>query len=156
MFLVCELLIPPWNDSAFLSCRRYNCNVASGVSSCEKPLTYLWHILFVDGKPSRPMIEIHLYGRLRELVPGSRANEDTVFNREPVAGENFEQFVNRLGLGMKDLGDCFINGTLAKRTSAIKDGDRVGLFPFNMKLIDGGQHIKGHGCIQYDIEVDHY
>lgn len=79
-----------------------------------------------------------------------------MLNRELMNGEDFEQFVGRLGLVMKELGDCFINGTLAKRTSAIRDGDRVGLFPFNMRLIDGGQYIKGHGCIQYDIEVDHY
>jgi molybdopterin converting factor small subunit len=102
------------------------------------------------------MIEVHLYGRFRELVPGSHADEDTVIMCDYVAGETFERFVKRLGVQTSDLGDCFVDGNLAKLTVVIKDGDRVGLFPFNMRLIDGGQYIKGHGCIEHDIEVDWY
>ncbi len=90
------------------------------------------------------MIEVHLYGLLRELVKGSRANEDTVMQCEYKEGEKFSEFIVRLGLDMNDIGDCFINGVLAHPDDLLNDGDRVGLFPFNMVLIDGGMHIKHH------------
>jgi hypothetical protein len=102
------------------------------------------------------MIEIHLYGILRDLVKGSCASEDTLLRVKFSPDETFEQLVTRLGLNRKDLGDCFINGTLAKGTEVLRDGDRVGLFPFNMRLLCGGQYLKGHGFIESDIDIDHY
>jgi hypothetical protein len=90
------------------------------------------------------MIEVHLYGRLRSLVPDSKANEDTILMCEYKENETFDIFLTRLGLQLDDVGDCFINGTLARLTDILSDGDRVGLFPFNMKLIDGGMHLKFH------------
>jgi hypothetical protein len=88
------------------------------------------------------MIEIHLYGSLRGLVPGSTASEDTILKIESRGNEEFYQLVSRLGLELLDIGDCFINGKLAHQSDCIKTGDRVGLFPFNMRLIDGGMELK--------------
>lgn len=102
------------------------------------------------------MIEIHLYGDLRALVSGSHASEDTVLMVEYVENETFIQLVARVGLNTSDLGDCFINGNLAKTGQVMADGDRVGLFPFNMVLLCGGQHLKGHGYTKTDVNVDHY
>ena len=102
------------------------------------------------------MIEIHLYGNLRALVSGSNASEDTVLKVEFVENETFVQLAARLGLKPEDLGDCFINGNLAKMDYALADGDRLGLFPFNMVLLCGGQHLKGHGYTRKDVDVDHY
>ncbi len=90
------------------------------------------------------MIEVHLYGSFRELVPGSRTSEDTILLVEPKHDEAFSVFVNRLGLDLNDLGDSFIDGVLAERKDVVTDGMRVGLFPFNMVLIDGGLHLKYH------------
>ena len=92
----------------------------------------------------RVMIEVHLYGKLRSLVSGSRANE------------TFAQLVKRLGLEQNALGDCFIDGNLAKPGDKIEDGSRIGLFPFNMVLLCGGQHLKGHGYTKKNIDVDYY
>ncbi len=102
------------------------------------------------------MIETHLYGTLRGMVPGSKACEDTVLTVDYIEGETFEKFSKRLGLERSDLGDCFINGTLAKPTDLVPDGARVGLFPFNMVLLCGGQHLKGHGYTRLDLDIDHY
>jgi hypothetical protein len=102
------------------------------------------------------MIEIHLYGNLRTLVSGSNASEDTVLKVEFVENETFVQLVTRLGLKPEDLGDCFINGNLAKSDHVMADSDRVGLFPFNMVLLCGGQHLKGHGYTRKDVDVDYY
>ncbi|MDF1539344.1 MAG: hypothetical protein P1Q69_10630 [Candidatus Thorarchaeota archaeon] len=102
------------------------------------------------------MIDIHLYGRLRKLVKGSTASEDTVLHLDAIANETYSQIISRLGLTMKDMGDCFLNGTLVKPDDIIKDGDRLGLFPFNMVLLCGGQHLKGHGYTQKDVDIDYY
>lgn len=90
------------------------------------------------------MIEIRIYGRLRSLVPGSKASENTVLEKEAKPDETFEDLLERLDLNSSQIGDCFINGTLARVSDPIEDGDRVGLFPFNMRLIDGGMHLKYH------------
>ena len=90
------------------------------------------------------MLEVHLYGRLRSLVPNSKASEDTILMCEYKENETFETYLKRMGLQLEDIGDCFINGNLAKSNSILSDGDRLGLFPFNMKLIDGGMHLKYH------------
>ena len=102
------------------------------------------------------MIETHLYGKLRSLVPGSKACEDTVVMRDYIKDQTFKEFVEDLDLKLGDLGDSFIDGTLAKPGTIIKDGARVALFPFNMVLLCGGQHIKGHGYTKKDIDVDYY
>jgi len=102
------------------------------------------------------MIEVHLYGKLRSLVSGSRASEDTTMKLEYIEGETFVEFVKRLGLEQNELGDCFIDGNIAKPSDTIKDGSRIGLFPFNMVLLCGGQHLKGHGYTKKDIDVDYY
>ncbi|MFQ5833598.1 MAG: MoaD/ThiS family protein [Candidatus Thorarchaeota archaeon] len=102
------------------------------------------------------MIRIHLYGCLRELVIGSRPDEDTVLERKTVPGETFQELVMRLGLSLDEMGDCFINGTLAKPEDPVPDGARVGLFPFNMVLLCGGQHLKGHGYTKTNPDVDYY
>lgn len=102
------------------------------------------------------MLEIHLYGNLRAMVQGSSPSEDTVLTCKHETGETFSEFVHRLGLTMTELGDCFINGVLAKPSDVLKDGDRIGLFPFNMVLLCGGQHLKGHGFTRNHIEVDYY
>lgn len=102
------------------------------------------------------MINVHLYGKLRKLVKGSKACEDTVLKVKFKDGETFAELIKRLGLTKEELADCFINGNLAKDTDKIHDGNRVGLFPFNMPLLCGGQHLKGHGFTQQDVGVDYY
>lgn len=102
------------------------------------------------------MIEIHLYGNLRKLVAGSSCSDDTILEKEHIEGETFEQLVIRLALKPTDLGDCFIDGTLAKKNYIINDNARVALFPFNMVLLCGGQHLKGHGYTKKDIDVNYY
>lgn len=101
-------------------------------------------------------IGVHLYGILRSLVPGSHADEDTMLWLNHVPEETFGELVARLGLSSSDLGDCFINGSLAKLSDPIPEGARIGLFPFNMVLLCGGQHLKGHGYTHTDLDVDYY
>ncbi|TFG12253.1 hypothetical protein EU537_09915 [Candidatus Thorarchaeota archaeon] len=102
------------------------------------------------------MIQVHLYGQLRRLVENSHACEDTVIEIPYKEGMTFRDIVRYLGLDEKDLGDCFIDGMLAKMDDTVQDDARIGLFPYNMVLLCGGQHLKGHGYTQRDHEVDYY
>jgi hypothetical protein len=88
------------------------------------------------------MIEVHLYGLLKKMVPGSKANEDTILLVKAEGGETFQEFIYRLTIEISYIGDCIINGKLANHTDIIKSGDRVGLFPYNMRLIDDGMELK--------------
>ncbi len=90
------------------------------------------------------MIEIHLYGKLRKLVEGSSASDDTLMLLDFEEEETFRELIERIGIEKNKIGDCFVNGLLAREDDLIRDGDRVGLFPFNMVLIDGGMHLKFH------------
>ena len=103
-----------------------------------------------------PRVEVHLYGMLRSLVPGSRPDEDTVMWVAHVTNETFAQLTSRLGLTPEQLGDCFIDATLAKASDIIPSGARVALFPYNMVLLCGGQHLKGHGYTRGEVDVDYY
>ena len=94
------------------------------------------------------MLEIHLYGIFRKKFKlNASFTEDTVITLPNAENEQFRDFLNRLGLNIKECGDCFINGKLAYQDSIIPKNARVGLFPFGMHLLDGGQHIKGHGFV---------
>ncbi|MFX1578750.1 MAG: hypothetical protein ACFFBJ_03820 [Promethearchaeota archaeon] len=61
------------------------------------------------------MIEIHLYGLLREMVSGSNATEDTILLIESEDDETFRDMIHRLGLDISRIGDCFINGKLTNQ-----------------------------------------
>ena len=89
-------------------------------------------------------------------MKGSKPDEDTVLRLDFIENETFEDLVKRLGLERSDIGDCFLNGTLVKPKDIIPKGARVGLFPFNMVLLCGGQHLKGHGYTREDVDVDYY
>ncbi len=75
-------------------------------------------------------------------MPGSGSSDETAIQIESQEDEAFHELVTRLRLDSSDLGDCFINGRLAHPSDEVKDGDRIGLFPFNMRLIDGGMELK--------------
>ena len=79
---------------------------------------------------------------MREMVPGSNATEDTILLIKSEDDETFREMIHRLGLNFSRIGDCFINGKLANHEDIVRNGDRVELFPYNMRLIDGGMELK--------------
>lgn len=103
------------------------------------------------------MIEIHLYGKLRRLVPGARADEDTVMHVTPVPGETVLTLLDRAGVPLAELYHIFLNGSLLvthntmapwlrypqaqdnvwdwKSDIVLKPGDRLGLFGVDMAAL---------------------
>jgi molybdopterin converting factor small subunit len=82
------------------------------------------------------MIEIHLYGKLRELAddPTTTAQSIVLVSWQP--GDTVGKIVARVGIAKTDLGsNVFLNGRYANLESPVQDGDRLGLFPDDMQLL---------------------
>ena len=100
------------------------------------------------------MVTIHLYGKLRRLVPGSQPNEETVLRVEPGPGETVMGLLARSGIPMEELHHVFVNGALLATQNTMAPwlrypqarqdvwdwesdlvagaGDRIGLFADDM------------------------
>lgn len=101
-------------------------------------------------------LDVHLFGEFRKLVPGSKASEDTILTVAWEEGMDLAKLVTKLEIPPDATGDCFVNGKLARGNTPIPDGARVGLFPSNMVLLCGGQHLKGHGLTKDHLDIDYY
>ncbi|MFX0055300.1 MAG: hypothetical protein ACFFAX_03730 [Promethearchaeota archaeon] len=73
------------------------------------------------------MIEVLIYGNLKETVRKRIPDANTILICEYVEGEHFQGLLNRLGLELSDVGDCYINNALAKPENQIHDRDMVEL-----------------------------
>ena len=94
------------------------------------------------------MLAIHVYGFLKKKFdPEAKLSESTVLKIKFNEHETFTDLLKRLNIDESELGDCFINGHIAEKNIMIPNDARIGLFGFGMRLLDGGQHIKGHGYI---------
>ncbi|MBN1262503.1 MAG: hypothetical protein JXB35_17615 [Anaerolineae bacterium] len=58
------------------------------------------------------MVEIHLYGKLRRLVAGAGAGEETIIRLAPLPGESVMALLERAGVPQEELYHVFLNGTL--------------------------------------------
>jgi len=103
------------------------------------------------------MVEIYLYGKLRRLVPASRATEDTVIRIRSEGGESLQSLLRRAGVPIEELYHIFLNGNLlaTHNTMApwlqypqaqdniwnwrydvtVQPGDRIGLFSEDMAAL---------------------
>jgi len=82
------------------------------------------------------MIEIHLYGRLRRFADKQDPGSDSVLLLPVEGGETIEDIAKRIGISREELGrNIFLNGTLSALSRKVEDGDRLGLFPWDMSLL---------------------
>ena len=94
------------------------------------------------------VLVIHVYGFLKKKFdPDAKFSENTIVKYDYKANETFVNLIKRLNLDKEELGDCFINSTVVTDTTIIPDNARIALFGSGMRLLCGGQHIKGHGFI---------
>ncbi len=89
------------------------------------------------------MIEVHLYGRLRKFSPNSKATDISKIETTYVVGETLKHCIERLGINIDATGEIFINHRLSELNEVIpRDQSRLGIFPNNMKLIDGALYLR--------------
>jgi molybdopterin converting factor small subunit len=82
------------------------------------------------------MIKVHLYGRLRRFADKQDPSSDSVLHLPVEEGETIEDIVRRIGIPREELGrNIFLNGTLSALSRKVEDGDRLGLFPWDMSLL---------------------
>jgi hypothetical protein len=73
------------------------------------------------------MIEVLLYGNIKNLVRSRIPNANAILLFDYVEGEHFQDLLNRLGLKLDDVGDCYINNTPATPQNLIHDSDTIEL-----------------------------
>ena len=80
-------------------------------------------------------VEVHLYGKLRRVAGCSNPTSDCV-RRVPVReGEAISDVLTRLGIGLSEISNMFLNGELSAATRAVRSGDRLGVFPDDMATL---------------------
>jgi molybdopterin converting factor small subunit len=85
---------------------------------------------------NKDMIKVHLYGRLRRFADKQDPSSDSVLHVPVEGGETIEDIVRYIGIPREELGrNIFLNGTLSALSREVKDGDRLGLFPWDMSLL---------------------
>ena len=104
------------------------------------------------------MLNIHLFGELRNFSENNKPTDDSVIHREFISNETVTDLLIRIGI-TSDIGEVFVNHKVVTLDTIIeRDESRVAIFPGGMVLLCGGQHLKGHGYISKDgpEEVDYY
>ncbi|MDF1537537.1 MAG: hypothetical protein P1Q69_01360 [Candidatus Thorarchaeota archaeon] len=84
-------------------------------------------ITYLIPRPIQNMIEIYLYGQLKNKVEEKIPDATRIMVHEFVDGESFQDCLHRLGLNLNDVGDCYINGKLARPDDVICDLDSLEL-----------------------------
>ncbi|MFW9908839.1 MAG: hypothetical protein ACFFEF_09715 [Candidatus Thorarchaeota archaeon] len=75
------------------------------------------------------MIEVYLYGGLKDKVEEKIENANRIMLFEFIEGESLQDCLNRLGLKPTDVGDCYINGTSASFDDELHNRDSLELNP---------------------------
>ncbi|MFW9792788.1 MAG: hypothetical protein ACFFEE_00680 [Candidatus Thorarchaeota archaeon] len=73
------------------------------------------------------MIEVFLYGAIKEAVRRRISGANSILLIDYIEGEHFRDLLNRLGLEINDVGNCYINNALVTPEYLIKDGDTIEL-----------------------------
>jgi molybdopterin converting factor small subunit len=82
------------------------------------------------------LIDVHLYGKLRRFTEQKSATEDSILFIEPRDKDTIRGTITRLNIPLSEIGsNIFLNGELSSLDRAIKDGDRLGVFPDDMQLL---------------------
>ena len=82
------------------------------------------------------MIEVHLYGKLRRFTDSVDPFRDSIVNVLVKNGDSIETIVQRIGIPFEEVGtNIFLNGEYSALERKVRDGDRLGIFPDDMKLL---------------------
>lgn len=72
------------------------------------------------------LIEIRLFGHLREYLPDPKSSEAQV---EVEEGQTVGALLDRLGIPPQDPKIILVNGVHARKETLLNHGDRVSVFP---------------------------
>lgn len=90
----------------------------------------------VRGTPGKNhMIEVHLFGKLRAYGPSTPTESECVVHVPADGKETIADVLHSLGIDPADVAHLFLNHQYSALTRHIKDGDRLGVFGMDMKLL---------------------
>ncbi len=72
-------------------------------------------------------VEIHLFASLAKYLPADAKNKTCI--KELPTHSVISDLINTMGVPDPSVKLIFLNGVHAHRSTELKDGDRVGLFP---------------------------
>ena len=97
------------------------------------------------------MLTVHLYGKLRKLASNPNPSANSIVEIPFRSGETLKDCIERLGIQIQDTGELFINHVLSDPHEIIpRDESRLGIFPVDMQLIDGGLYLRYCGTNSND------
>lgn len=82
-------------------------------------------------------ILVKIFGDLRKKIEGFNVTNSLPLNLH-VASDGINtiaDILNKYAIDKEETGHLFVNGTYSGFKKKVEDGDRVGLFPNNMKLL---------------------
>ena len=82
------------------------------------------------------MVEVHLYGKLRRFTDNQDPSQDSIINIPVNNSVSIESIVRRIVIPFEELGsNIFLNGEYSALERKVSNGDRLGIFPDDMKLL---------------------
>ena len=104
------------------------------------------------------MLDVHLFGDLRKYSDAKKMTDDSIVLVEFIENEKIDNLILRMGITLEEIGEVFVNHTVVKLDTIIEsDESRIAIFSSGMRLLCGGQHLKGHGFITKKApEVEYY
>lgn len=81
------------------------------------------------------MVEVHLYGRLKEHLGPRPAWEEAVVHVPVDDGATIADVLAALGIGPEEVSHLFLNAEYSGLRRKVRPGDRLGVFPREMALL---------------------
>ena len=82
------------------------------------------------------MIEVYLYGKLRRFTDNLDPSRDSIASVPVKNEDSIETIAQRIGIPLEEVGtNIFLNGEYSALSRKVSDGDRLGVFPDDMKLL---------------------
>lgn len=81
------------------------------------------------------MIDVYLYGKFRDKVPGSTVTGECLLQLPVQPGDTIMQVMEQLNITPDDVAHIFLNYQYSVPTRKIKPGDRLAIFPIEMSVL---------------------
>jgi hypothetical protein len=81
------------------------------------------------------MINIYLYGKLRDFGPDTAVDSDCSVQMAVQPGDTIADVLRRIGIAPDQIVHLFLNHQYSALTRQVHDGDRLGVFGHDMALL---------------------
>lgn len=83
------------------------------------------------------VIEVRFFASLRRFIPSEQSGIISVDTADDMT---VEELLHQLEVDSSQVAGILINGREGRLDTTLADGDRLGLFPINGTVVNGGSH----------------